>query len=90
MALLKHLSPSVRPLVEQAENERIESLREQSLSLATSLAPKIGYDAAAKLAKESYSTGKTIRELAHEHQVLSDAELDAALDLKKQTQPGIA
>jgi len=74
----------------KANEERIVSLREQSLSLATSLAPKIGYDAAAKLAKESYKTGKTVRELAYEQKVLPESELEAALDLKKQTTPGIA
>ncbi len=66
---------------------RIEALREQSLALATALAPHIGYDAAARLAKESHATGRTIRELARERGVLPDAELEAALDLAHQTAP---
>ncbi|MDZ7705478.1 MAG: class II fumarate hydratase [Trueperaceae bacterium] len=74
----------------KANTERIASMNENSLSLATSLAPLIGYDAAAKLAKESFETGKTIRELAHEHEVLPADQLDAALDLRSQTEPGVA
>ncbi len=73
----------------KANEARIESLNENSLSLATSLAPLIGYDAAAQLAKESYATGKTVRELAFEKQVLPEDQLEAALDLRRQTEPGV-
>ena len=73
----------------KANTDRISAMNEQSLSLATSLAPLIGYDAAAKLAKESYSTGKTIRELAFERNVLPKDQLTAALDLRRQTEPGV-
>lgn len=73
----------------KANRARIESLNEQSLSLATSLAPTIGYDRAAALAKESWLTGKTIRTLAVEQALLPPAELDDALNLAKQTEPGI-
>ena len=44
--------------------ERGPALVEQGLMLATALAPEIGYDAAAALAKEAFKTGRTIRELA--------------------------
>lgn len=40
---------------------------EQSLSMCTSLAPIIGYDAAAKIAKESHKTGKTVRQYGSSH-----------------------
>ncbi|UCH25541.1 MAG: class II fumarate hydratase [Trueperaceae bacterium] len=73
----------------KANEARIESLNENSLSLATSLAPLIGYDAAAQLAKESYATGKTVRELAFEKQVLPEDQLELALDLRRQTEPGV-
>jgi fumarate hydratase class II len=69
--------------------ERIEALREGSLALATALAPAIGYDRAAELAKESYRTGRTVRELAREQKVLPEAELERALDLRRQTEPGL-
>jgi fumarate hydratase class II len=74
----------------KANTERIAAMNENSLSLATSLAPLIGYDAAAKIAKESYATGKTVREIAFEHEVLPKEQLEAALDLRRQTEPGIA
>jgi fumarate hydratase class II len=65
-------------------------MNENSLSLATSLAPLIGYDAAAKIAKASFATGKTVREIAFEQEVLPKEQLEAALDLRRQTEPGIA
>ncbi len=64
----------------QANTERLSSLIEQSLMLATPLAPVIGYDKAAKLAKEAHASGKTIREIALEQKVLPEAELNAILD----------
>ena len=48
--------------------------------MCTSLAPLIGYDKAAAIAKEAFRTGKTLRQVAQEQGVLSDAALDKALD----------
>ncbi|MCA9670030.1 MAG: class II fumarate hydratase [Myxococcales bacterium] len=73
----------------EANHERIAAMNEQSLSLATSLAPHIGYDAAAALAKQSYKTGKTVRELAFEQKVLPADKLEQVLDLRRQTEPGV-
>ena len=73
----------------QADREAIESKNELSLSLATALAPIVGYDTAARIAKESYASGKTVRQLAEEQQVLPKEQLDNALDLRRQTEPGI-
>ncbi|TCJ16054.1 class II fumarate hydratase [Rubrobacter taiwanensis] len=66
--------------------ERGPELVEQGLMLATALAPKIGYDAAAEISKEAYRTGKTIRELARERTDLSEEELDRLLDARKMTE----
>ncbi len=55
--------------------------------MVTSLAPKIGYEKAAALAKEAFDTGKTIRELCRERKILPEAELDDALDPWKMTEP---
>ena len=55
--------------------ERGPQLVEQGLMLATALAPVIGYDAAAKLAKDALESGRTIRELALERGI-DPAELD--------------
>lgn len=70
-----------------AEKERCESLVEQSLAMCTSLAPVIGYDKAADIAKESFKTGKTVRQIAQERKVLSEAELAKTLDARRMTEP---
>ena len=57
--------------------------------MVTALAPRIGYDAAAAIAKESVATGKTVRELCVEKQILPPAELAAILDPYAQTEGGI-
>jgi fumarate hydratase class II len=58
---------------------------EKSLALAAAFNPYIGYDAAAKLAKESYESGMTIREIARRKKVLPDDKLDEILDPGKMT-----
>jgi fumarate hydratase class II len=63
-------------------------LVESGLMLVTALAPEIGYDAAAALAKEAYQTGRTIRELARERTALSEADLDRILDPAAMVEPG--
>ena len=62
---------------------------EKGLMLGTGLAPEIGYDAAAAIAKEAAATGKTIREVAKEKSNLSDADLDRLLDAGSMTEPGL-
>ena len=73
----------------EARVERCAELVEKSLAMVTSLVPKIGYDAAAEIAKESVRTGRTVRELAREKQVLPEAELAQALDPRGMTEGGI-
>jgi fumarate hydratase class II len=68
--------------------ERGPALVEQGLMLATALAPEIGYDAAAALAKEAFKTGRTIRELAAERGVAA-GRLDELLDPASMTEPGL-
>ncbi len=70
-----------------ADEDRFREFLERSLMLATGLAPTIGHDAAADIAKEAHATGKTIREVALARGVMSQAELDDALDVRKQTGP---
>jgi small GTP-binding protein len=60
---------------------------EQSLAMCTSLAPLIGYDKAADVAKESFKTGKTVRQIAEERKLLDKAALDKALDARRMTEP---
>jgi fumarate hydratase, class II len=61
---------------------------EQGLMLGTALAPRIGYDAAAKIAKTAAEQGRTIRELAREMTNLTEDELNDLLDPAKMTEPG--
>jgi fumarate hydratase class II len=68
--------------------ERGPALVEQGLMLATALAPEIGYDAAAALAKEAFKTGRTIRELAAERGIAAD-RLDEILDPAGMAEPGL-
>jgi fumarate hydratase class II len=68
--------------------ERGPELVERSPMLATALNPLIGYDEAAKIAKESISTGRPIRELARARGI-SEAALNKVLDLGKMTKPGL-
>ncbi len=62
---------------------------EISPSMATALNPLIGYDKAAEIAKRSFKDRKPVRALAAEMTTLSKAEIDAALDPARQTQPGL-
>src|SRR5437868_4959650 len=71
----------------EANRQRCEELVEQSLAMCTGLAPKIGYDKAADIAKESFKTGKTVRQVAAERKVMGEAELDKTLDARRMTQP---
>jgi fumarate hydratase class II len=71
-----------------AATDRGPSLVEQGLMLATALAPVIGYDEAATLAKEALKSGRTIRELALERGMAAD-ELDRLLDPASMTEPGL-
>jgi fumarate hydratase class II len=73
----------------EANKERCEEMIEKSLAMVTALAPVIGYDAAAKIAKESFTTGKTVREVARAHKVLPEDKLQKILDPWRMTEPGI-
>ena len=68
--------------------DRGPALVEQGLMLATALAPVIGYDDAAKLAKAALASGRTIRELALERGIPAD-DLDRLLDPASMTEPGL-
>ena len=72
----------------EANEERCRELVELSMAMVTSLAPKIGYDRAAEIAKESAKTGRTVREICLEKMVLPADELERALDPVGMTEPG--
>jgi fumarate hydratase, class II len=88
------LSSSAQNLARQCivgikATDRGPQMVEQGLMLATALAPAIGYDAAAKIAKEALATGKTIRQVAREQTKLGPEELDRLLDPARMTEPGL-
>jgi fumarate hydratase class II len=104
MPVMAHnLLESIRLLAASAENlsrqcipgieanaERCNEMVEKSLAMCTALAPEIGYDAAAAIAKESYRTGKTVREIALEKKIMAPKRLKEILDPMRMTKPGIA
>ncbi|MGD0410636.1 MAG: class II fumarate hydratase [Verrucomicrobiota bacterium] len=72
----------------EADQEKCRSNLELSLSNCTVLAPVIGYDKAAKIAKVAFETNRTVRQVALEISGLDKARLDELLDPAKQTAPG--
>ncbi len=70
-----------------ANKERCEYLMEQSVGIVTALAPYIGYQKAASIAKESLKTNVPVRELARKECGMSDEELSEILDPMKLTEP---
>jgi len=70
--------------------ERVRELLERNAVVVTALNPHIGYDNGARIVKEAAATGRSIRELVLEAGLMTPDELDAALDLKKMTEGGIA
>ncbi len=69
-----------------ADEERCRELIELSLSMVTALAPKIGYDPAAAIAKESVESGRTVRDICRERREelgLTEGELEELLDPRR-------
>jgi len=73
----------------EADRERCEGLIEESLAMCTALAPVIGYDQAAAIAKQAHETGRTVREVAIAEKVLPEEELHSLLDPRPMTEAGI-
>ena len=73
----------------ESDAERARALVEQSFPIITALVPRIGYEAAADIAKEALATGRAVREIAAERKALAPEELEEALDVRKLTEGGI-
>jgi fumarate hydratase class II len=92
---LRLLARSCNNFVEQcitgitADVDRARELVEKDLAIVTALVPAIGYDTAAKLAKQAMAEDRPLRDVVAEAGVLSDEELDRRLDIKRMTQGGI-
>ena len=72
----------------RADEKRIRELMERSLMLVTALAPKIGYDNAAKVAKSAHARGTTLKEEAVRLGFVSAAEFDRLVKPERMTRPG--
>jgi len=73
----------------EIDEERTASMIEKSMAMVTSLAPVIGYDKAAAIAKEAHQSGRTVREVVREQQLVSEQELEELLDPLHMTEPGV-
>ena len=71
----------------EADVDRCSETVERNLALATALAPALGYDKAAEIAKEAQSTGKTVREIAEAWNVLPAEMLAVLLNPYRMTEP---
>ena len=71
----------------KADKKRIEKLLDNSLMLVTALAPKIGYDNAAKIAKTAHKNGTTLKEEAIKSGLISKKEYNKIVDPKKMIKP---
>jgi fumarate hydratase, class II len=73
----------------EANEERASALVEQNMIIVTALVPQIGYDAAAKVAKEAYASDRGVREVVLEMGLMDQESLERALDLRKMTEGGV-
>jgi aspartate ammonia-lyase len=72
----------------QADPERCRRYAEETLALVTALSPRIGYDRAATLAAEAWTSGRSVRDVAVAQGLLAPAEIGELLDPRRLTQPG--
>ena len=72
----------------QADRKRIDALVENSLMLVTALAPTVGYDTAAKIAKQAHQTGATLRETAVGGGYVTEQQFDEIVRPEKMVAPG--
>ncbi|WP_400163347.1 aspartate ammonia-lyase [Brevibacillus sp. TJ4] len=74
----------------EANRERMKEYVEKSVGVITAVNPHLGYETAARIAREAILTGKSVRELCLQYNVLTEEELDLILDPYEMTHPGIA
>ncbi len=73
----------------EANTETLKRYAESSPSIGTALNPYIGYETAAEIIKESGRTGQSIRDIVKKRKLMTDEELDRALDVESMTRGGI-
>ncbi|HYE94700.1 MAG TPA: class II fumarate hydratase [Rubricoccaceae bacterium] len=73
----------------QANRERARELLERNPAIATALNAEIGYDAAAKVAKQAAAEGRSVRDVLRASALIPEERLDEVLDVRSMTEPGI-
>ncbi|MDA7025232.1 aspartate ammonia-lyase [Bacillus sp. CLL-7-23] len=74
----------------EANEKRLQAYVEKSAGVITAVNPHLGYETAARIAREAILTGQSVRELCLQYDVLTEAELDLILNPFEMTNPGIA
>jgi aspartate ammonia-lyase len=74
----------------EANEERLKEYVEKSVGIITAVNPHIGYEVAARIAREAILKGKSVRELCLLYDVLTEEELDLILNPYEMTKPGIS
>lgn len=74
----------------EANEERLKEFVDKSVGIITAVNPHLGYEVAARIAREATLTGKSVRELCLKYDVLTEEELDIILNVYEMTEPGIA
>ncbi|MER1278099.1 aspartate ammonia-lyase [Bacillus sp. C15(2022)] len=74
----------------EANEKRMKQYVEKSAGVITAVNPHLGYEAAARIAREAIMTGQSVRDLCLQHDVLTEEELDIILNPYEMTKPGIA
>ncbi|ADM38356.1 aspartate ammonia-lyase [Bacillus spizizenii] len=74
----------------EANEKRLKQYVEKSAGVITAVNPHLGYEAAARIAREAIMTGQSVRDLCLQHDVLTEEELDLILNPYEMTKPGIA
>ncbi|MGN7267950.1 aspartate ammonia-lyase [Bacillus licheniformis] len=74
----------------EANEKRLKAYVEKSAGVITAVNPHLGYEAAARIAREAILTGQSVRDLCLQNDVLTEEELDLILNPYEMTKPGIA
>ncbi|PGX41801.1 aspartate ammonia-lyase [Priestia megaterium] len=74
----------------QANEEQLKEYVERSVGIITAVNPHIGYEVAARIARQAIVEGKSVRDLCLQYDVLTENELDLILDPYEMTNPGIS
>lgn len=73
-----------------ANRERCKAMVDNSVGIITAINPHVGYEVAARIAKEALNSGRSVKEIILEEDILTEAELDEILNAFEMTEPGIA